>query len=114
VDEVKKVFQNEHIRENFEAAKGKTWEEIDELAAEIKSKGRKEAVAKFRLMSGHDCLAHHLHKIGIYQTSRCVLCNNPDDVMDSEHLLHCPTLNHEAQQTKGLVTLYWEAREKMT
>jgi hypothetical protein len=34
--------------------------------------------------------------------------------MDSEHLLHCPTLNHEAQQTKDLVSLYWEAREKMT
>jgi hypothetical protein len=87
---------------------------IDELAAEVKSKGRKEAVAKFRLMSGHDCFAHHLHNIGIYQTSRCVLCNNPDNVMDSEHLLHCPTLNHEAQQTKDLVSLYWEAREKMT
>jgi urease accessory protein UreE len=33
--------------------------------------------------------------------------------MDTEHLLHCPTLNHEAQQTKDLVSLYWEAREKM-
>jgi hypothetical protein len=87
-------------------------EKIDELAAEVKSKGRKEALAKFRLMSGHECLAHHLHKIGIYQTSRYVLCNNPDNVMDSEHLLHCSTLNHEAPQTKGLVSLYWEAREK--
>jgi peptide subunit release factor 1 (eRF1) len=85
MDEGKKVFQNEHIRDNFDAAKGKTWEKIDELAAEVKSKGRKEAVAKVRLTSGRDCLAHHhLHKIG-----RCVLCNNPDDVMDSEHLLHC-------------------------
>jgi hypothetical protein len=53
VHEVKKVFQNEHIRENFEAAKGKMWEKIDELAVEVKSKGRKEAVAKFILMSGH-------------------------------------------------------------
>jgi hypothetical protein len=113
VDEVKKVLQNEHIRENVEAAKGETWEKIDELAAEVKSKGHKEAVANFRLMSGHDFLAHHLHKIGIYQTSRCVLCNNPDDVMDGEHLLHCPILNHEAQQTKDLVSLYCEAREKM-
>jgi hypothetical protein len=52
----------------FEAAKGKMWEKIYELASEVKSKGRKEAVAKFRLMSGHDCLTHHLHKIGIYQT----------------------------------------------
>jgi hypothetical protein len=112
VDEVKKVFQNEHVRENFEAAQGKM-EKIDELAAEVKSKGRKEAVEKFRLVSGHDSLAHHLHKIGIYQTSRCVLCNNPDDVMDSEHLLHYPTINHEAQQTKYLVNLYWEARGKM-
>jgi ribonuclease HI len=66
VDEVKKVFQNEHSQENFEATKGKTWEKIDELAAEVKSKGRKEAAAKFRLMSGHDCLTHHLHKTGIY------------------------------------------------
>jgi hypothetical protein len=106
VDEVKKLFQNEHIRENFEAAKGKTWEKTDELATEVKSKGRKDDVAKFRPMSGHDCLTHHLHKIGIYQTSRLVLCNNPDNVMDSEHLLHCPTLNHEAQQTKDLVSLY--------
>jgi hypothetical protein len=32
--------------------------------------------------------------------------DNPDDVMDSEHLLHCPTLNHEAQQAKDLVSLY--------
>jgi hypothetical protein len=83
----------------------KTWEKIDELAAEVKNKGGKEAVAKFRLMSGHDCIAHRLHKIGIYQTSRSVLCNNPDDVKDSEHLLHCPALNHEAQQTKDLVNL---------
>jgi hypothetical protein len=34
------------------------------------------------------------------------------EVMDSEHLLHCPTLNHESQQTKDLVSLYSEAREK--
>jgi hypothetical protein len=47
VDEVKKVFQNEHIRENFKAAKGKSWKKIDELAAEVRSKGHKEAVAKF-------------------------------------------------------------------
>jgi hypothetical protein len=86
-------------------------EKIDELAAEVQSKGHKEAVAKFRLMSGHYCLAHHLHKTGVYQTSMCVLFNNPEDVMDSEHLLHCPTLNHEAQ-TKDLVGLYWEARKK--
>jgi hypothetical protein len=47
VDEMKKVFQNQHIRKNFEAAKGKKWEKIDELAVEVKSKGRREAVAKF-------------------------------------------------------------------
>jgi hypothetical protein len=28
---------------------------LDELAAEEKSKGRKEALAEFRLMLGHDC-----------------------------------------------------------
>jgi hypothetical protein len=94
---------SENILKQLEEGRGK---KIDELAAEVKSKGCKEAVANFRLMSGHDRLAHHLHKIGIYQSSRCVLCNNPDDVMDSEH-------KHEAQQTKDLVSLYWEATEKM-
>jgi hypothetical protein len=89
-------------------------EKIDELAPDVKSKGRREAVEKFRLMPRHDCLTHHLHKTGIYQTSRCDLCNNPNDAMDSEHLLHCPTLNHEAQQTKDLVSLYWDTREKIT
>jgi hypothetical protein len=33
--------------------------------------------------------------------------------LEVSDLLDCPTLNHEAQQTKDLVRLYWEAREKM-
>jgi hypothetical protein len=43
MDEVKKVFQNKHIQENSEAAKGKAWgKKIDELAAEVKSKSAKK------------------------------------------------------------------------
>jgi hypothetical protein len=91
----------------FEAAIGKIWEKIDELAAEVKSKGRKEAVSKFTLMSGHDCLTHHLHKIGIYQTAD-VSCATIQTMSWTVN-----TLNHEAQQTKDHVSLYWEAREKM-
>ena len=65
IEEVKKAFQLEHTLENLEVARGKTRENIAELAAEVKNKGRKEAAAKFRL-SGHDCLGHHLHTIGVY------------------------------------------------
>ena len=36
--EVQKAFQLEHIQQNFEAASGKSWEKIYELAAEVAEK----------------------------------------------------------------------------
>ncbi|VDO11646.1 unnamed protein product [Rodentolepis nana] len=36
---------------------------------------RIEAVAEFRLRTGHDCLAKHLHRLGVYTQPTCPLCN---------------------------------------
>ncbi|KAJ4437128.1 hypothetical protein ANN_17263 [Periplaneta americana] len=36
---------------------------------------RKEAIAKFRLQTGHDILAKHLYRFGLLQTLTCKLCN---------------------------------------
>ena len=55
MEEVKKTWDHENTINNQAAAKGK-WEEAEELAKQMKLKECKEAVAKFRLMSGHDCL----------------------------------------------------------
>ena len=113
MEEVKETWNHENTINNQAAAKGK-WEEAEELAKQMKLKECKEAVAKFRLMSGHDCLPHHLYRLGMYPSSSCPLCADPDQEMDQQHLLHCPQLNNEAQNKLDFVSLYWEARGKMT
>ncbi|KAJ4438090.1 hypothetical protein ANN_14029 [Periplaneta americana] len=58
---------------------------IDNLIPDLP---RKSSVAAFRLATGHDCLAKHLHRIGIYQSPNCPLCNSNQE-MDSERLNLC-------------------------
>ena len=67
---------------------------------------RREAVAQFRLATGHDCLAKHLHHISILRNPNCTLSNQ--GIMDSNHLNICSTLT-----STTLTDRYWEAREKM-
>ena len=69
---------------------------------------RKEAVACFRMATGHDCLAKHLHRIGIYTSPTCTLCNQ-NEMMDSSHLNRCRSLSKPT-----LWERYWEAREMMS
>ncbi|KAJ4441038.1 hypothetical protein ANN_10887 [Periplaneta americana] len=52
---------------------------------------QKSSGAAFRLATGHDCLAKYLHRIGIYQSPNCPLCNSNQE-MDSEHLKICASL----------------------
>ena len=44
------------------------------------------AVATFKLSTGHDCLAKHLHRIGILQLPYCTLCKEQED-MDRTHIM---------------------------
>ncbi|KAJ4438983.1 hypothetical protein ANN_14937 [Periplaneta americana] len=70
---------------------------------------RKSSVAAFRLATGHDCLAKHLHRIGIYQSPNCPLCNSNQE-MDSEHLKICASVaDHD-----NIFEKYWSARGQMT
>ncbi|KAJ4449055.1 hypothetical protein ANN_00450, partial [Periplaneta americana] len=67
---------------------------------------RKSSVAAFRLATGHDCLAKHLHRIGIYQSPNYPLCNSNQE-MDSEHLKICASLaSHD-----NIFEKYWSARD---
>ncbi|KAJ4434320.1 hypothetical protein ANN_22877 [Periplaneta americana] len=69
---------------------------------------RKSSVAAFRLATGHDCLAKHLHRIGIYQSPNCPLCNSNQE-MDSEHLKICASVaDHD-----NIFEKYWSARGQM-
>ncbi|KAJ4434245.1 hypothetical protein ANN_22795 [Periplaneta americana] len=70
---------------------------------------RKSSVAAFRLATCHDCLAKHLHRIGIYQSPNCPLCNSNQE-MDSEHLKICASVaGHD-----NIFEKYWSARSQMT
>ncbi|XP_069675355.1 227 kDa spindle- and centromere-associated protein-like isoform X2 [Periplaneta americana] len=46
----------------------------------------KTSVAKFRLSTGHDCLAKHLLRLGILHSPKCILCGQPSAEMDEQHL----------------------------
>ncbi|KAJ4446214.1 hypothetical protein ANN_12908 [Periplaneta americana] len=70
---------------------------------------RKSSVAAFRLATGHDCLAKHLHRIGIYQSPNCPLCNSNQE-MDSEHLKICASV----EDHDNIFEKYWSARGQMT
>ncbi|GFY46396.1 hypothetical protein TNIN_256451 [Trichonephila inaurata madagascariensis] len=44
------------------------------LHKDISDKPREKAVVEFRLAVSHNCLADHLHCIGIFERSNCPLC----------------------------------------
>ena len=45
-----------------------------------------------RLVTGHDGLSKHLHKIGILPSPNCLLCSKAEEVTP-EHLLNSEELN---------------------
>ena len=69
---------------------------------------RKSAVAKFRLLTGHDCLNKHFHRFGIANSLKCSFCNLNED-MERNHLLCCPTFIEDT----NFPAKYWSARERM-
>ena len=75
-----------------------------------KNKPRRQAVANFRLNTGHDCLAPHLYRIKISSHNYCTICKQKNTIMDKEHLLKCPKLDNTA---RDLPKLYWDARRLM-
>ncbi|KAJ4452169.1 hypothetical protein ANN_03687 [Periplaneta americana] len=87
----------------------KKWNSLHHNPQLIPNLPRKSSVAAFRLATGHDCLAKHLHRIGIYQSPNCPLCNSNQE-MDSEHLKICASVaGHD-----NICEKYWSARGQMT
>ncbi|XP_066902888.1 uncharacterized protein [Halyomorpha halys] len=96
-------------------AEGKKWESLLRKDKRIPGNlNRAERVACFRLVTGHDLLQKHLHRIGIVDSPKFLLCNMGE--MDGGHLLTCIGLEDIQQNTdqlRGRVKLYWTARGKM-
>lgn len=91
------------------ACSGKKWETLATVGPIPRHLERAEAVARFRLATGHDYLGVHLHRIGLAESESCPLCGQAR--MDGDHLLDCSHLDNYA--TDDLVGRYWEARRAM-
>ncbi|KAJ4436590.1 hypothetical protein ANN_16623 [Periplaneta americana] len=90
-------------------SQGKKWNSLHHNPQLIPDLPRKSSVAAFRLATGHDCLAKHLHRIGIYQSPNCPLCNSNQEI-DSEHFKICASVaGHDS-----VFEQYWSARGQMT
>ncbi|VDO01487.1 unnamed protein product [Rodentolepis nana] len=81
---IRREFKTSRCNELKTRTKEKQW--IVALS-DIPDWPRIEAVAEFRLGTGHDCLAKHLHRLGIYTQFTCPLCN-----LQSIHSIHMPTM----------------------
>jgi len=85
-DTLKKLLNRKiakkYKQEANELAATKKWRNIHKIWAEYKGKAKKETVPNFRLKTGHDCLAAHLRKIGIYESSVCTICQMSNSTTD--------------------------------
>ncbi|KAJ4448888.1 hypothetical protein ANN_00279 [Periplaneta americana] len=80
-------------------------EDFWEMLRDGCNRPRKTAVAAFRLLTNHDCLASHLYRIDISASPICVLCNDPAE-MNEDQLQTCEALRSE----ETTVQKYWKAR----
>ena len=70
---------------------------------------RKEAVAKFRLLTGHDCLAQTSEQNWNKRIAQLYFVSTECRDEWIAPLSTCPNLNY----TKDIVVKYWDARRKM-
>ncbi|GFY16251.1 uncharacterized protein TNCV_2348961 [Trichonephila clavipes] len=73
-------------------ARDKPWSTLYKKSHGIPSSPHAAAVAKFRLLTGHDCLCAHLFRFNSVTSPICVLCNTGQD-MTAAHLDECSALN---------------------
>ncbi|GFW76761.1 uncharacterized protein LOC103524116 [Trichonephila clavipes] len=76
----------------FRVARDKPWSTLCKKSHGIPSSPRAAAVAKFRLLTGHDCLCAHLFRFNLVTSPICVLYDTGQD-MTAAHLDECSALN---------------------
>jgi hypothetical protein len=108
---IKQKTQKKFSQEAIASSNKTQWQKkIKSTWGNNKNKPRNHAVANFRLNTGHDCLAAHLHRIKIFSHNYCTIRKQQNTPMDKDHLLVCPKLNHTYNE---LPKLYWDARRLM-
>ncbi|GFX72618.1 uncharacterized protein LOC103524116 [Trichonephila clavipes] len=90
--EIKKIFRESFRLTASRVARDKPWSTLCKKSHGIPSSPRAAAVAKFRLLTGHDCLCAHLFRFNLVTSPICVLCDTGQD-MTAAHLDECSALN---------------------
>ncbi|GFS92692.1 uncharacterized protein LOC103523915 [Nephila pilipes] len=88
--------------------KKKKWQHIQNTWKIYNLRPRKEAVAHFRLITGHDCLGEHLYRIGVLDTNICPICKS--GIMN-DHLLDCTGLDRVTLEQGDHHRLHWESKD---
>ncbi|GFV78321.1 hypothetical protein TNCV_94811 [Trichonephila clavipes] len=115
-------FRQKRISTLTDLAVGKSWSRLldGQRRAQISALSRVEDVACFRVTTGHDYLQAHLLKIGLADSSLCLLCKSVP--MTGEHPSDCPILLHVLSQdncgvlpaASAISALYWASRHLMS
>ncbi|GFW91112.1 uncharacterized protein LOC103524116 [Trichonephila clavipes] len=90
--EIKRIFRESFRLTAPRVARDKPWSTLCKKSHSISSSPRTAAVAKFRLLTGHDCLCAHLFRFNLVTSPICVLCDTGQD-MTAAHLDECSALN---------------------
>ncbi|GFU52416.1 uncharacterized protein LOC103524116 [Trichonephila clavipes] len=90
--EIKRIFRESFRLTASRVARDKSWNTLCKKSHGIPCFPRAAAVAKFRLLTGHDCLCAHLFRFNLVTSPTCVLCDTEQD-MTVTHLDECSALN---------------------
>ncbi|GFX07850.1 uncharacterized protein LOC103524116 [Trichonephila clavipes] len=83
--EIKRNFRESFLLTISRVARDKPWSTLCKKSHGIPSSPRAAPVAKFRLLTGHDCLCAHLFRFNLVTSPICVLCDTGQD-MTAAHL----------------------------
>jgi len=95
---IKQKTQEKFFQEAITLSSKIQWQNIKSIGENNKNKPRKQAVALFRLNTGHDCLAAHLYHITVLSYNHCSICKQKNKIMDKVHLLLCPKLDQTSKE----------------
>ncbi|GFV15172.1 putative RNA-directed DNA polymerase from transposon X-element [Trichonephila clavipes] len=90
--EIKRIFRESFRLTASRVARDKPWSTLCKKSHGSPISPRAAAVAKFGLLTGHDCLCSHLFRFNLVTSLICVLCDTGQD-MTAAHLDECSALN---------------------